>query len=147
MQGWQLLSTLSMVSAIVQEAYDDGDYIISQGVIGSDFFVIEQGEVTATLKGDTSDTAMKEVSSTSATGLDVLAQVWRFECCCLLLLGKRSEAASACLCFQGLGFKKIAVACDKALLTPESEKQKGFSHSASACCAAALPPGAWAILC
>ena len=86
MQGWQLLATLGMVPAVVQEAYDDGDYIISQGVHGSDFFVIEHGEVTATLKGDASDTAMKEVSSTnllgspcsSATGLGAHAAI----CCC-----------------------------------------------------------------
>ena len=63
MQAGQLLATLSTVTAVVQEAYDDGDYIISQGVHGSDFFVIEHGEVTATLKGDASDTAMKEASS------------------------------------------------------------------------------------
>lgn len=85
-----------MISAVVQEAYDDGDYIISQGVVGSDFFVVEHGEVTATLKGDVSDTASKEVSNTyllmspcsSASGLGVLAQSWRPECCCLLVMAK-----------------------------------------------------------
>ena len=83
MQDRRLLATLSMAPAVVQEAYDDGDYIISQGVHGSDFFVIEHGEVTATLKGDASDTAMKEVSSlwgslcSSATSMGVHAQLWR----------------------------------------------------------------------
>jgi len=66
LQNVEVLEPLSagqlqrMADALQQTKYSDGEYIIRQGEIGSEFYAIESGEVVCTMKRNSSNEAEQE---------------------------------------------------------------------------------------